>query len=199
MEELKNRLKEIRDSAGLTILELSEVAGVGERTIQRHEAGGDIRHDILMRYANVFQLPMEFILGVKNDLTGNFDKELRLIDTELFKERFKAYNYEIVNENKKYYLNFERHDGETVIQDAHTIWRSSAEDGTYEIRVPRLLVKPNRELFELAYGKVMIINNVEEALALWCYGGVALIEKGLCEKYFSELFEPGIICYKEVI
>ena len=188
-----NRLKKIRKRAGITRRVLSELTGIHEHSIERHERGNEIDRERLSVYANVFQLPIEFIMGEKNDLTGRFDEEEKMLELPKdFSERFKAFNYELVDEEKKYYFIWEKHYQGNIFSGAYTIRKSYSENGEYEIRIPQLLQNSNREDWEKVYGKIMVINSKEEALAMHCFGGTALIEKEVCEEFFPELFEYGI-------
>lgn len=193
-----NRLKIIRKSAGITRRELSRITDIHEHSIERHERGGEIDRIRLFLYADVFQLPVEFIMGEKNDLTGRFDEEERMLDlAKDFSARFKAFNYEQVDKEKKYYLIWEKHNFGHTVTGAHTIWVSYTEDGQYEKRIPRLLVKPNKERYEKAYGKIMVVNSIDEVMAMYCFGGAALIEKELCEEFYPELFEEGFLVERD--
>lgn len=193
-----NRLKMIRKSAGITRRELSRITGIHEHSIERHERGGEIDRDRLVLYAGVFQLPIEFIAGTTNDLTGRFDEEERMLDlAKDFSERFKAFNYEQVDKEKKYYLIWEKHNFGHIVTGAYTIWVSNTADGQYEKRVPRLLVEPDRNHFEKAYGKIMVVNSIDEAIAMYCFGGAALIEKELCEEFYPDLFEEGFLVERD--
>ena len=149
-EEAKmHRLAEIMETLGIDAKELSTLCGLHYKSIEKHMRGENINRDSLMEYKKVFQLPMEFILGEKNDLTGRFDIEERLLSNpDIFKARFYAYNVEQIDKNKSYYLIFERRQGEYVEQGAHTEWKSFTEDGEYEIRIPRLLRIVNKDKYE---------------------------------------------------
>lgn len=197
-ENYMNRLKMIRESAGITRRELSRITEIHEYSIERHERGGEIDRIRLSLYANVFQLPVEFIMGEKNDLTGRFDEEERMLKLKKeFAERFKAFHYEQVDKEKMYYLIWEKHNFGNIITGAQTIWVSNTADCQYEKRVLRLLPQPNREHYEKAYGKIMVVNSIDEAIAMYCFGGAALIEKGLCEEFYPELFEEGFLVERD--
>lgn len=193
-----NRLKIIRKSAGITRRELSRLTGIHERSIERHERSGKIDWIRLSLYANVFQLPGEFIMGEANDLTGRFDEEERMLKLpEEFAERFKAFQYEQIDKEKKYYLVWEKHSFGNIVTGAYTIWKSNTADGEYERRVPRLLAKPKRENYEPAFGKIMVVNSINEVFAMQCFGGTALIEKELCEKFYPEMFKEGFLVERD--
>lgn len=190
---MMNRLRQLRKSAGVSVKELSELVDATTKTIERHENNYPINHYILKQYANVFQLSMEFILGAENNCLGIYDKEIMMIESNLFKERFRAYNYEKIDNGKRYYLIGEIHYGEKIDYYGVTKMNGFTEDKKYEKRVPRLLNKPNKEKYEEIFGKLMIINTAEEVFALWQYGGGAIIEEKLCEKYYINLFEEGFL------
>lgn len=183
-----NKLKEIIGVLGITTDELSELTGISARTIQRHRNGYSMDCYCLSAYSEIFQFPMEYIAGAKNDIFGKFDEEDRMLSIEdMCKARFRAYNYEQIDNAKSYYLIGEKHNGEDINIVMHAITICS-NGGEYEKKIPRLILNPNRKFFESGYGKLMIINTVEEAFALMCFGGVALIEKSLCEEYYPEYF-----------
>ena len=189
-----NRLRQIRKSAGVTLSELSSITAIHQHTIERHEKGDEIDKIRLSVYADTFQLPIEFIMGIPNNIMGRFDCELAMLELpDMFHKRFIAYNREVLEPGKQYYLIWEIHALGNIEQGAYSRWVSNTPDGCYENRVPRLLSKPDKNQLEKVYGKLMIINTKEEALAMQLFGGAALIEKQMCEEYFPEFFSPGLL------
>lgn len=193
-----NRLKQIRECAGISQEKLSLITTIHTRTINRHEGNREINRELLTLYADAFQLPMEFINGTPNDLTGRFDRELAMLALpELFKSRFAAFNCEVLDPHKQYYLIWEKHALGNIEQGFHSVWVMDTSDEQVGCikgkRIPRLMSNPNREYLEKSYGKLMVINSSEGAIALQFLGGAALIEKEICEQYFPELFTSGFL------
>lgn len=191
-----NIYKKLREAVVLSQEEMANILGVTVRSITRYESGETVGIHSLKRYKDAFQVSMELLL----DNMGMYQEKksiLKYIGSPIFKDRFYAYNYEKIDPNKSYYLIWEIDTGKTIEYGAQTIWKRDCRGGEAEKRVPREKKNPNREYWERIYGKLMIINTFDEVCAFMLFGGVALIEKELCEKYLPEFWEPGIIVDKE--
>ena len=57
MPKPKNRLKELRDRARLTLQEVSLITGYSVPTISRHESGGrGLNEEAMMKYASLYKV-----------------------------------------------------------------------------------------------------------------------------------------------
>lgn len=174
--------------------ELSKLTGISVRTIQRHEKGENIERECLCLYRNVFQLSMEFILGEKKNLFEKYDKEGEMISCEeIFQQRFAIYNYEVMDCEKYYYVLYMR-EGPIGKRDrgAWTTWGSYIGTNK-EKRVPRLIEGVERKKIEDRFGRVMIVNSEKDIQVFILYGGIAVVEKSLGEKYFPSMFKLGFV------
>lgn len=69
------RIKESRDSKGLTIKELAEAVGLSESTISRYESGyvAKIKLPVLSSIASILNVQEEYLLGVTDQKQGMHD------------------------------------------------------------------------------------------------------------------------------
>lgn len=64
MDNLANRLKELRRLSNLTQRQISLKLGITERNYQRHEAGEGIpKLSTLIELANIFNVSLDFLVG----------------------------------------------------------------------------------------------------------------------------------------
>ena len=67
-----DRLKRIREARGYTQDELSEMVGVGQKQVWRHESGATVPDgDIVAKYAQVLDVSTDYLLGVSDDQKPN--------------------------------------------------------------------------------------------------------------------------------
>ena len=69
---IADRLRTLRREAGLTREELAAETGISRRSIVMHELGNvtGIRADFLCRYADVFGVSTDYILGRTDERSG---------------------------------------------------------------------------------------------------------------------------------
>jgi transcriptional regulator with XRE-family HTH domain len=69
MAILNKRIKELREAAGKTLLELAEDLGVKEATVQRYESGKikNIKHETIAKLAKIFDVDPAYLMGWEDD------------------------------------------------------------------------------------------------------------------------------------
>ena len=69
MSVLQDRIKDKRLSLGLTLLEVADLLGVKEATMQRYESGEikNIKHDTIVQLSNIFKCTPQYLMGWTND------------------------------------------------------------------------------------------------------------------------------------
>ena len=70
---IRNKLRELRESKGLTQKQLGELLGVSASTVSMYEL--DYRrptYERLIRYVDIFNTSADFILSTSNQLKDNF-------------------------------------------------------------------------------------------------------------------------------
>lgn len=74
MVGINERIKEMRNRKGLTLLEVSKYIGVKEATVQRYESGNikNIKHETICKLAELFGCDPSYLMGWStNDGTKN--------------------------------------------------------------------------------------------------------------------------------
>lgn len=75
MATLQERLKERRTEKGYTLLELANILGVKEATVQRYESGEikNIKHETIVKLADILNCSPQYLMGwvdVSNDISS---------------------------------------------------------------------------------------------------------------------------------
>lgn len=80
---MKNYIKEIRKSRGITQERLAEMMNTTQVTVQRHESGARrLKMDIVMQYANVLEChPSDITDGPTSVSVAKSDEEIELLRT----------------------------------------------------------------------------------------------------------------------
>jgi transcriptional regulator with XRE-family HTH domain len=85
MALLNERLKERRIAAGMTLLQVAELLGIKEATMQRYESGEikNIKHETIAKLAEIYKCSPEYLMGWSDSLYRNKTKdgEATLIET----------------------------------------------------------------------------------------------------------------------
>lgn len=73
MSKINDRIKQMRRSKGLTLLEVAEYVGVKEATAQRYESGNikTIKYDIICKLAELFQCDPSYLMGWSDSINSN--------------------------------------------------------------------------------------------------------------------------------
>ncbi|MFR5799242.1 MAG: helix-turn-helix domain-containing protein [Oscillospiraceae bacterium] len=78
MSILQERIKSKRLSLGLTLLEVADLVGVKEATMQRYESGEikNIKHETIVKLSNIFNCTPQYLMGWANEdeSSGDIDK-----------------------------------------------------------------------------------------------------------------------------
>ena len=73
------RLKKLRKNKGITQIELAEILGVQKSTVSLYETGkSDPSDEVKIRIAKYFKVSLDFFIGVIDEETGYYDKNLFL-------------------------------------------------------------------------------------------------------------------------
>ena len=69
-----NRIKEIRKSKGMTLLQLAEMLGVSESTVQRYESGNikNLKYETIVALAEFFGCSPGYLMGWEE---GHYDND----------------------------------------------------------------------------------------------------------------------------
>lgn len=75
MSALQERIKERRTALGFTLLQLSELLGVKEATVQRYESGEikNIKHETIVALAEILKCSPQYLMGWSNKLCEDED------------------------------------------------------------------------------------------------------------------------------
>lgn len=70
--KIHERIKQIRKSKNITLLEMAEYLGVSEGTAQRYECGGikNIKHETICKLADLFGCDPMYLMGWTENNTG---------------------------------------------------------------------------------------------------------------------------------
>lgn len=195
MNDLREKLKELREAAGLTQEELASRLGVSRKSINRYEQGKMPDAYVLQKLALFFNVSADYLLGSKayrNSLKERKEKLKRVNgNTALYKQYLKCLNdYEIVEDATYYWIQSE--DG---CNGGHTMWVGwYDEEHTLEIRrlrpvQPRAAIKVCTKMF----GRPMVLNCVADIMAFFVYGGQAIVREDICKKYLPNFWEDYIV------
>lgn len=67
-----DRLKRVREDRGYTQDELSEMIGIGQKQVWRHESGATTPDgDVVARYAQALDVSADYLLGISDDPKPN--------------------------------------------------------------------------------------------------------------------------------
>lgn len=70
MPSLQERIKEMRLSCGLTLLQVANKLGIKEATMQRYESGGirNIKHETIVALAEIFGCTPSYLMGWTDEI-----------------------------------------------------------------------------------------------------------------------------------
>lgn len=200
MNDLDNRIKELRIAAGLTQEKLANDLGIAERSIQRYESGCRMDSYILKELANYFNVSADYLLDSKS-----YEKVLEEKNSILKGERgynvlyskyMKCLNdYEIIEDATYYWI---QSDGKNI--GGQTQWVGWYDDDcTLEIRKLRPVIPENViKICSKIKERPMVINGLEDAIVYLIYGGQAVIKADICERYLPQFCEDYIVPIKYV-
>jgi transcriptional regulator with XRE-family HTH domain len=75
MPEINEKIKEMRQRRGLTLLEVADFLGVKEATVQRYESGNikNIKHETICKLAELFQCDPCYLMGWDGSVNASFN------------------------------------------------------------------------------------------------------------------------------
>lgn len=81
MSALQERIKERRTALGFTLLQLSELLGVKEATVQRYESGEikNIKHETIVALAEILKCSPQYLMGWSNKLYEDEDLKSNVV------------------------------------------------------------------------------------------------------------------------
>ena len=80
---INERIKEQRQTTGLTLAQVAEELGVKEATVQRYESGEikNIKHEIISKLATIFNCSPAYLMGWENnkpdELSAKAEKDIK--------------------------------------------------------------------------------------------------------------------------
>lgn len=88
MKELNIRIKQKRQECGLTLLEVADLLGVKEATVQRYESGSikNIKHETICKLAEIFHCSPSWLMGFDIHDEGDLRNVGAAISPGMFRE-----------------------------------------------------------------------------------------------------------------
>lgn len=195
MNELGERLKELRVAAGLSRKKLADDLQIDVKSVQRYEQGKGIAVDYLAKLATYFDVSADYLLGTKKHIELIEEREKKLIDGSGYNNVYSIYircrNNYTIEENATYYWIYRK--GKKI--GGQTEWVGWA-DKEYKREVRRLRPVNPKNAIELCANieeKPMVINNQMEARVFQIYGGQAMVREDICKAYLPEYLEDYIV------
>lgn len=86
MAILQERIKERRTALGFTLLEIADLLGVKEATVQRYESGEikNIKHDTIVELSKIFKCTPQYLMGWSDMI----NEPTSIEDLNIFQQRF---------------------------------------------------------------------------------------------------------------
>ena len=84
---INENIKKRRNQLGITLLELAELIGVREATVQRYESGNikNIKHKTIVNIANALKTTPAYLMGWSDDNKNQPQENLEADEKELIK------------------------------------------------------------------------------------------------------------------
>ncbi|MDY4253628.1 MULTISPECIES: helix-turn-helix transcriptional regulator [unclassified Clostridium] len=183
MKEIGNRLKKLRNEKNLSQDELATNIGCSSQAIYRYENNRSlINTTTLIDLALYFNVTTDYLLGLSNSKNT--------VDSE----DNKSYLYNIILGSKcnsplvdKSYYWISK-DSDTI--GGQTSWAGFTADGKEIRKLREVIPDKSIKLCSSVYGRPMVINTKEEAIAFSIIGGHAIIESSICKEHLPEFLEP---------
>jgi Predicted transcriptional regulators len=195
MKSLGEKIRELRNSLGLSQEELAEELGITSKSIQRYESSYS-RPDTytLVKLATYFDISTDYLLGlagIKDQLEEIKHKVLKNGRQSICYRHYLycKNNYEI-DEKAEYYWIY----SEENIIGGQTMWVGWA-DKNCKLEIRRLRpVYPKKaiEACTEVYGKPMVLNYEEDAIVFRMFGGQAIVKREICEQFIPEYLEDFV-------
>lgn len=193
METIGDRIRKLRNYAGISQKKLADKLKISEKTLRRYEQDINIP-DVyaVVALASYFDVTVDYLVGA-----GGL-KKILLEDKKV----------DLTKEMSKRYLECRE---EYTIDDAFYYWITSENDGKKiggqtervgftETSPKKNIVKlryinPNEaiDLCTKLYGKPMVINKKEDVGVFLIYGGHAIIREDICESELPWFLKPFVL------
>jgi len=84
MTKLQERIKERRIALNLTLLDVANLIGVKEATVQRYESGEikNIKHETIVELAKIFKCSPQYLMGWSNKFNESLDDNVSALPTD---------------------------------------------------------------------------------------------------------------------
>lgn len=198
MKSMGQKIKVLRNAAGLSQEELADQIGVTVKSIQRYETEKS-RPDtyILTRLAAFFDISADYLLGLIGYKEQLEEESSRLSAdgqcSYLYARYLRCKNNYTIDPNSEYYaICF---DDQMTTISAQTQWIGWAnEEMTYERRRIRPVI-PSKylQLCESLCDSIIVINCKEDVDAFLVFGGKALVKTDICEKNLPAFCKEFIV------
>lgn len=195
MQALGEKIRELRNALGLNQEELAEELKITSKSIQRYESGHS-RPDTytLVKLATYFDVSTDYLLGLvglKYQLEEIKNKVLKDSSQNICYSHYLCCknNYDI-DEKAEYYWIY----SEENLIGGQTTWVSWA-DKNCKLEIRRLKTVYPKKAIEACtevYGKPMVLNSEEDAIAFRMFGGQAIVKRKICEQFLPEYLEDFI-------
>lgn len=192
-----DRIRELRILAGLSQEALAKQLGVSSKTIQRYERGSIPEINILSLLVAWFGVSADYLLGLKS-YEDQLKERAKIIAEDnqhnsLYKTFFRCLNFYKIDEDTVYYW-IELQD-ELGYLSGHTAWAGWA-DRKMGIEIRKLRpIRPNGviENCKKLSTRILVINSKSDAEAFLHFGGNAIVNADICDRYLPEFIEDYIV------
>lgn len=84
MATLQDRIKNRRNSLGLTLLDVADMLGVKEATVQRYESGEikNVKHETVVKLATILKCSPQYLMGWSDEIVEINSSSLTLTPNE---------------------------------------------------------------------------------------------------------------------
>lgn len=99
MATLQDRIKNRRNSLGLTLLDVADMLGVKEATVQRYESGEikNVKHETVVKLATILKCSPQYLMGWSDEIVEINSSSLTLTPDE---DKLIS-NYRLLNDRGK--------------------------------------------------------------------------------------------------
>lgn len=195
MKTLGDKIKELRIALGMTQEDLANQLEVEVKSVQRYERGKSRPNTYaIAKLAVFFEVSSDYLLGISS--MQEMEEIKNKVSAEgtynsFYKRYLQAKNDYVIDTNATYYWIEAKED--KIGGQTHWVgWAD--ESGKKEVRVLRPVIPDKAiEFCTKVCGKPMILNSEEDAGIFLVFGGQAIVQKEICEKYLPWFLEPFIV------
>ena len=115
---MANRIREIRKSKGMTLLQLAERLGVSESTVQRYESGNikNLKYETMTELSIIFNCSPSYLMGWDDSIIANSDFKIEIKKRGEDSEKDSRLWEPICNENFSAKFKFSNREVETILK-----------------------------------------------------------------------------------